>query len=489
VETVTIVGGGLAGMVAALRLAERGCDVSLYEASDRLGGKAGATRNGDRYDEHGFHIFPAWYLNVWRLVDELNIRDNFVEMEDFLELLPGQFPKMTSLHNVGSVASVPGNILSGPMTPVQMFLFLYSILDLVSQHYRERSFLDQITSSGFIRSRFYRTEEIAKEQQDLMLKGISVPLYAVSAMTVHKVAAFWLRYPVPQCRILRGNLQEYWIAPLERRLRDLGVKIFFSTRLEGFDFTESRLTHLRLFGDGGSREQPVEQVIVAIPVEKLCPLIDDDVFRVAPSLGNLRYIHTQPMAALNIEFKRTIPGIPRSHVNLPGSRFGLTFIDVSQTWTEVSRNTLLNVVASDFTPLETISDDEAIGLMFNELCRFIPGIEWSDVERTYFQPHLSEPLFMNEAGVWAFRPKARTEIPNLVLAGDYCRTHVDLVSMEGAVTSGLHAADAVGTTLGLEQPVCIEEPEEVPRWLLVLGKLALLPVATIAKLWIMIRSE
>ena len=30
-----------------------------------------------------------------------------------------------------------------------------------------------------------------------MLKGISVPLYAVSAMTVRKVAAVWLSYPVP----------------------------------------------------------------------------------------------------------------------------------------------------------------------------------------------------------------------------------------------------------------------------------------------------
>ncbi len=58
-------------MTAALRLLERGCHVSLYEASARLGGKAGANKNGDDYDEHGYHIFPAWYLNTWRLLDEL----------------------------------------------------------------------------------------------------------------------------------------------------------------------------------------------------------------------------------------------------------------------------------------------------------------------------------------------------------------------------------------------------------------------------------
>ena len=36
------------------------------------------------------------------------------------------------------------------------------------------------------------------------------------------------------------------------------------------------------------------------------------------------------------------------------------------------------------------------------------------------------------SGSWAIRPEAATEIPNLVLAGDYVRTHTDLASMEGA---------------------------------------------------------
>ena len=50
---VTVIGGGLAGMIAALRLAERGFAVDLYESSNRLGGKAGANRHGPDVDEHG----------------------------------------------------------------------------------------------------------------------------------------------------------------------------------------------------------------------------------------------------------------------------------------------------------------------------------------------------------------------------------------------------------------------------------------------------
>ncbi len=38
VPQVTVAGGGIAGLSAALRLAERGYRVKVYEPSDRLGG-------------------------------------------------------------------------------------------------------------------------------------------------------------------------------------------------------------------------------------------------------------------------------------------------------------------------------------------------------------------------------------------------------------------------------------------------------------------
>ncbi len=54
---VTVVGGGLAGMIAALRLLQRGCEVTIIDAADRVGGKAGAARHEHDFDEHGYHIF------------------------------------------------------------------------------------------------------------------------------------------------------------------------------------------------------------------------------------------------------------------------------------------------------------------------------------------------------------------------------------------------------------------------------------------------
>jgi hypothetical protein len=81
------------------------------------------------------------------------------------------------------------------------------------------------------------------------------------------------------------------------------------------------------------------------------------------------------------------------------------------------------------------------------------------------------------------------ELHNLYVAGDYCRSAIDLVSMEGAVSTGLLAAEAVRADAELPREVEILIPETPPRWLLVLGRVTLLPLALIAKLWTMVTDR
>jgi len=98
---------------------------------------------------------------------------------------------------------------------------------------------------------------------------------------------------------------------------------------------------------------------------------------------------------------------------------------------------------------------------------------------------------LNNVGGWAFRPEAATKVPNLYLAGDYCRSHIDLVSMEGAFTTGLHAAEAVRRdtpALANTSSVQIRIPEDIsPLWWFVW--LAGLPIAGVAKAIALLRGD
>ncbi len=72
VTSVAVLGGGVGGLSAAHELAERGFDVTVYEARDAFGGKARSmpvpgSGTGGRADlpaEHGFRFFPGFYRHL-----------------------------------------------------------------------------------------------------------------------------------------------------------------------------------------------------------------------------------------------------------------------------------------------------------------------------------------------------------------------------------------------------------------------------------------
>jgi isorenieratene synthase len=78
---VAIVGGGLAGLACAYELSQRGFTVTLLEQAAQLGGKIASwsIQVGDEplMMEHGFHGFFPQYYNLNRLVEELEVQDNF----------------------------------------------------------------------------------------------------------------------------------------------------------------------------------------------------------------------------------------------------------------------------------------------------------------------------------------------------------------------------------------------------------------------------
>ena len=166
------------------------------------------------------------------------------------------------------------------------------------------------------------------------------------------------------------------------------------------------------------------------------------------------------------------------------SRYGLSFVDNYQAWEEARppKQTWLNVVAADFEELTGLPARDACEAIIDELSRYLDfkpkAIDWN---RSYFRLNDDAHLFMNSVGSWQFRPETRTgrseyqklwvhsQVKGLYLAGDYCRSRIDLVCLEGAVTTGIAAARAVAGDCGqldaVKEPVVAPEvsPQECQR--------------------------
>jgi protoporphyrinogen oxidase len=75
--TVGIVGGGILGMTAALRLAQSGVKVALYERSTDLGGLVGSFDFDGRPVDRFYHVNLPTDDRVLGLAEELGLRDRF----------------------------------------------------------------------------------------------------------------------------------------------------------------------------------------------------------------------------------------------------------------------------------------------------------------------------------------------------------------------------------------------------------------------------
>ena len=77
-KRIAVIGGGMAGLTAAYRLAKAGFDVTLWERGERLGGQAVAFPVAGSALEHFYHHLFQSDREIVALIDELGISDDLL---------------------------------------------------------------------------------------------------------------------------------------------------------------------------------------------------------------------------------------------------------------------------------------------------------------------------------------------------------------------------------------------------------------------------
>lgn len=345
---------------------------------------------------------------------------------------------------------------------------------------------------------FIGAEHRSKEYRRVAGYGMSTLLVAgeprlASARTIGTVAeAFILAvlgrgYDAPPARILDAPTNEAWIDRWVDKLRELGVRFDVGKTVEELAVEEPRGQGHRdegpriaaaLARDQRGRRHTIEAdwFVCALPVERARRLMSTDILRHDPQLAAMDDLMVAWMSGIMYYLREPVD-LPAGHMAFLDTPWAITAIAQQQFWQErdfaddygdgEAVDCLSAIVSNWETPgqlngkparsctaeeiqaevwaqmkagLEKDRDDEVLPDDIVHTWFLDPAITWSEERQ---RNRSSEPLMINTVGSWEKRPGPETAIPNLLLAGDYVQTSVDLATMEAADESARRAVNVL----------------------------------------------
>jgi zeta-carotene desaturase len=500
---IGIVGAGLAGMVAAMDLADAGHDVEMFELRPFVGGKVSSWLDKDgNHIEMGLHVFFGCYYNLFGIMmrtgsyDLLRLKEHthtFINDGGGVGELDFRFPigapvsglqAFARTQQLGNSDKAANALRLGTSPIVRALVDFDGGMDMVRD-------LDDMTFTEWFTQLEGPFEGSARGSIDRMWDPIA---YALGFIDCDHISArcmltifmlFAIRTEASVLRMLEGSPQTYLHDPIVKYLEERNVKINLRTpvrdlvheldengqptRVTGIKIKKSVAERLdateqddaREDAEDGSAVREFDAVVCALDLPGIKGVLPPS-FRKMDFFDKIYKLDTVPIATVQVRFNGWVTEMndDAAMMNIAG--------DQSDGRGAGIDNLLYSADAefSCFADLAVVSPGEyykegegsLIQAVFDE--RAVKRSEKQLVEDCVSQLNklfpsskkltctwskvtkLGQSLYREKPGQDKFRPTQATPIQNFFLAGSY--TYQDyLDSMEGATRSGLMVADEI----------------------------------------------
>ena len=430
-HSALVIGGGLAGLSAAVALAQRGVRVTVLEARPRLGGRASSFAD------------PA----TGQLVDACQHAtmgcctrfENFCKTVGISHLLAPQKSLyfQTPDGRVSPFKADPwpapfhlGRALLGAhyLTSIEKLRIAWGLLSLVC----ERSEADPPLQDWLLNHRQTR-RTIDRFWGVVLVSALNETVDRVGLKYARKVFVdgflkdrdgFVVHVPTVPLGHFYGPELRAWLDRNE-------VVVIENSAVKSLVLGPAGISEVVL-RDGSTRT--ADDYVLAVPFERVLDVLPEEL-RTRAEFAGIGQLTPSPIASVHFWFDR--PVMARPHAVL---------VDCLGQWVfnrgEVAPGEhYVQVVVSAARSLQGLGREEVQRRIQEELARLYPAVAVAKLLRAKVVIEHSA-TFSAIPGVDRFRPNATTSIPNLFLAGDWTATGWP-ATMEGAVRSGEAAAEAL----------------------------------------------
>jgi squalene-associated FAD-dependent desaturase len=451
---IAIIGGGLAGLAAATALADHDCQVTLFEAKRRLGGRAGSyidRASGESID-HCQHVAMGCCTNYLDFCRRTGVAD-------LLE-------RHTTLHffdaNGRRSDFRPSTWLPAPLHLLPPLLRLKH-LTLADKCSIARAMLrlmksspaDNSTVLNWLHAQRQSLSAIERFWQVVLVSALAESLDRASLAAARKVFldGFLAHRDASNLLIPRVSLAELYDR-VAAGLCSRGVMIRLASSVATLLGTANGVTGLRL-ADGS--EPNFDYVVLAVPWRHVADLLPRPLLAAIDPNGHFNSIEASPISSVHLWFDQPITELP--HAVFIGRLSQWIFARQTKN---ASREPYYQVVISASHNLANRERTAVVNEVLDDLRAVFPAAASATLRRWQLITE-HEAVFSCRPGLDATRPRQQTAIPNLLLAGDWTATGWPS-TMEGAVKSGYLAAEAILSKLGRPHPIVI--PDLPRNWLM-----------------------
>ena len=427
-EPVIIIGGGWAGLSAAVRLVTEGHSVRLFESAKQFGGRARCVPFEGKNVDNGQHLLLGAYSETLNIMRACNT--------DIDKVLLRQALNWKVMDQQGLDVK-----LSAPNLPAP-FNILFAILGAQGYSLSERiqtlRFMYAQQRKGFVIEDDISVATLLTGQPERVIQTLWEPICIAALNTPVSIASAKIFLNVIRDSFTRHardsdtlytirDLGQLFVQPAIDFIESKGSQVNLAQRVDALDIHSNEIKAIRI----GDMSISASHVVIAAPVPSCIKLLTGH-YALTTISNKLEQLEHQPICTLYLQYP--------DDISLTEPMLGLT--GMTGQWIFDRRFAdqpgLMAIVISAEGPHMSLDTETLAQLVIDELSECFG---WPEPLQ-HLVIREKRATFSACVNVDELRPEITTPVKGLWLAGDY--THSPYPStLEAAVRSGVQCAQAI----------------------------------------------